>query len=320
MPLSAVQPIPSGWFCVARSHEIQPAEVRAIRVFGQELVLFRTREGAARVLDAHCPHLGAHLARPITGGEGGKVVGNALQCPFHAWQWDGSSGRCVKIPYAKSLPPNARTRAWEVVERAGLILVWHHPAAKAPAFDLPMLPELEGDEYTVVCRKEREARSTPFDMGENSVDLAHFVTVHGLTEYPDRSRTETTCDGPTLRITGPAETALGSGSPIPLTLDRQFYGLGFVTIRFRGIPGADPVLLITTTPYDEQHLIMRWTFFAEQTLAETLGVAFADTLMQGVLPDLPIWEHKVYLPNPILCDGDGPIAEYRRWARQFYAE
>ena len=35
--------------------------------------------------------------------------------------------------------------------------------------------------------------------------------------------------------------------------------------------------------------------------------------------DVPIWENKVYRPTPILCDGDGLIAEFRRWCQQFYA-
>lgn len=34
-----------------------------------------------------------------------------------------------------------------------------------------------------------------------------------------------------------------------------------------------------------------------------------------------VWHHaggnKTYRPMPVLCDGDGPISEYRRWARQF---
>ena len=39
------------------------------------------------------------------------------------------------------------------------------------------------------------------------------------------------------------------------------------------------------------------------------------TIGQGV----PIWENKLYRERPGLCDGDGPIMQYRRWASQFYA-
>ena len=36
--------------------------------------------------------------------------------------------------------------------------------------------------------------------------------------------------------------------------------------------------------------------------------------------DIPIWNNKIYQPAPRLCDGDGPIAEFRKWFRQFYTE
>lgn len=35
--------------------------------------------------------------------------------------------------------------------------------------------------------------------------------------------------------------------------------------------------------------------------------------------DIPIWERKLYLTRPLLCDGDGAIAGFRRWATQFYS-
>ena len=40
---------------------------------------------------------------------------------------------------------------------------------------------------------------------------------------------------------------------------------------------------------------------------------------KGVFADLAIWKSKVTVNNPILCDGDGPIAKYRKWFKQFYA-
>ena len=86
-------PIPNGWFAVAFSRDIVRGEVKAIHYFDTDLVLFRTRDGHARVLDAYCPHIGAHL------GEGGRVVDDAVRCPFHGWQYNGETGECTHIPY-----------------------------------------------------------------------------------------------------------------------------------------------------------------------------------------------------------------------------
>ena len=34
--------------------------------------------------------------------------------------------------------------------------------------------------------------------------------------------------------------------------------------------------------------------------------------------DFIIWNNKRYRPNPLLCDGDGPILPFRKWFSQFY--
>ena len=83
-------PMPNGWFAVEWSRELREGDVKPLHYFGEELVLFRTRSGQARVLDAFCAHLGAHL------GHGGRVMGETLRCPFHGWQYDGASGRCPR--------------------------------------------------------------------------------------------------------------------------------------------------------------------------------------------------------------------------------
>ena len=48
-------------------------------------------------------------------------------------------------------------------------------------------------------------------------------------------------------------------------------------------------------------------------------MTIAEIIMQAG-QDIPIWEHKQYLETPTLCDSDGPINQYRKWFRQFYAE
>src|SRR4051812_45876125 len=77
-----MSPYPTGWYLLAESGSVQPGDVVPLRYFGKDLVLFRTDAGEAVVLDAHCPHLGAHL------GHGGTVEGEAIRCPFHSWRFE----------------------------------------------------------------------------------------------------------------------------------------------------------------------------------------------------------------------------------------
>src|SRR5262249_38696229 len=112
-------PNPTGWYAVAYSDELPPAGIVELKYFGVPLVLFRTESGRAVVMDAHCPHLGAHLGL-------GKVEREGIRCAFHHWCFD-SAGKCTDVPYAKKLP-RANVRAWPVREQSGFIFVHFHPA------------------------------------------------------------------------------------------------------------------------------------------------------------------------------------------------
>ena len=134
-------PMPYGWFHVAYSDELAIGQSKPIHYFGQELVLFRTEEGVAVVLDAYCPHMGAHLGYGINAeaGQGGRIEGNTIVCPFHSWKLD-SNGQVAEIPYAKNIPPKVKDKpcikSWAVEEKNKAIFVWYHPDDSAPLFPI----------------------------------------------------------------------------------------------------------------------------------------------------------------------------------------
>jgi nitrite reductase/ring-hydroxylating ferredoxin subunit len=97
-------PIPNGWFIVAASDEVAPGDVVPLYYFGRDLVLFRGADGTPFVLDAYCPHLGAHLAA------GGQVEDGCIRCPFHGWKFAGETGRCVEVPYDENQAARRGTR------------------------------------------------------------------------------------------------------------------------------------------------------------------------------------------------------------------
>ena len=57
-----------------------------------------------------------------------------------------------------------------------------------------------------------------------------------------------------------------------------------------------------------------------EDIEDELGMAIIDGIANGVLDDMPIWDHKSYVAQPILCDGDGPINKFRKWVSQFYSD
>jgi nitrite reductase/ring-hydroxylating ferredoxin subunit len=304
-------PIPNGWFAVAFSNELVPGEVQRIHYFDEDLVLYRGREGAPKVLSAYCPHLGAHLA------EGGRVVGDTLRCPFHGWRFDGT-GMCVEIPYCERIPPKARLRGWDVVEKNRMIFVWHHAEGKPPSWDFPAMPELDHPDWTEPRSFELKVAVHMQDMHENNNDPVHFQFVHTASEIPP-SEISFGEGGRYMRMVGKSLRATPLGT-FETLLERDSWGLGLSAVRIAGIPGAGLLMYSSTTAVDRSHSHSRWLFTVTKNLADVAGEQFIQELSAGVKQDLRIWENKVHRVRPVLCEADRYLAEFRQWARQFYSE
>ena len=130
------------WQPVALLDEFNPAldprmaarPLKAVRLLGQELVLFRDEAGRYGLLDRDCPHRGADLAYARHEGDG-------LRCPFHGWKFD-ASGRCLETPAepaGSTLCQRVRQRSYPLQEVAGVLFAYlgpeHSPPPALPAFD-----------------------------------------------------------------------------------------------------------------------------------------------------------------------------------------
>ena len=290
-------PIPNGWFAVAESADLGPGEVRALYYFGRDIVLYRTAAGEPRVVDAHCPHLGAHL------GVGGKVEGDCLRCPFHGWAFDGASGACVEIPYGDGarIPARAATRAYRTLERNGLVWAWYHAEDGPPFYDVPDVPELADPDWSDPVVRDFEVAVPAQDMAENNVDYAHFRYVHGTDAIPEDE----------FHVDGTYKRAVGMDGAFV----REGFGLGLGVLRITGYV----TFLSSTTPIDEESVHVRWVFTAPRANGPDAAAEAADGFLAGVSQDIPIWENKIYRDRPVLTRSERPILEHRRWARQFYS-
>lgn len=289
-------PIPNGWFVVATSDEIAPGEVRALHYFDTDLVLFRTEAGQARLTDAYCAHLGAHLA------VGGKVDGERLRCPFHGWAYDGESGQCTEIPYGTTdhIPGKARVRPYPTIERGGAIWAWHHLTEGDPFYELPLVPEMDDAGWTKPLVREFHISTSCQEMAENNHDFAHFQYVHGTDGVPDGEE----------HIEGTYKSVKTPG------LERETFGLGLGVVR---VPGM-LTFVSSVTPIDDDNVHVRWFFAVPITSKDGAAGFFADQFTAGVTQDIPIWENKIYRPLPVLTKSEAGIIAHRNWSKQFYSE
>ena len=304
-----LQGYPRGWFVVAYSEEIAPGDVKPLSYFGTHLVLFRTEQGAVRVLDAFCAHLGAHL------GVGGQVVGDCIQCPFHAWKFDGE-GRCTEVPYAKKIPKKAFIKSWQVQEVNGLIFVIYSRDDREADYAIPDIEEHGAEEWTPWTTNDMEIKTHPKEIVENVADKGHFPIVHNthVTDFENVYE-------------GHMATQLTKGTAYPrgggedtFSLKATYYGPGYQVTEMDGIIKSR--YFQAHTMIEENHLILRFgvslNMNPSNKRAAKFAAQYAENLTIGFHEDIQIWENKLYRDRPVLCDGDGPIAKLRKWYRQFY--
>ncbi|HXX91493.1 MAG TPA: Rieske 2Fe-2S domain-containing protein [Acidimicrobiales bacterium] len=305
--------VPDGWFSIAASDDIGVGTVTTLRYLDRELVAFRGDDGRARVFDAHCPHLGAHF------GFGGKVCGDGIVCPFHGWHFDGD-GRLVEVPRLERQPPPVSARAWDVRERNGRVFVWHHAGGAPPSFEVAGYRE-DGADWTPWRVDTYRVRIHLQDLTENIIDRSHFTTVHDMVP-PEDDHFEVTFDGPLMVVDQSIRVTAVSESGVEVQTRTTVCGPGVVAVEVREGP-LDMLTYITQSPVDEEitEVTIHFSMKALDDERATASVADLNAQVTNLqfTQDVPIWEHKVYRERPPLTKLDGPIAQYRRWFRQFYS-
>ena len=300
---------PIGWYCVGDSEAITQDAMLPLRWLGKQLIAYRTPSGAARIIDAYCPHLGAHLASHDGCIRNGRVV-----CPFHKWEFDTETGRAVAIPYAKVIPVVALA-GYRTREVNGMVMMWYHPNGDAPTF-----PPFDDDEFGgrrfVRYLHRRWSTTGPYrDNLENLFDTAHIRTLHRATDMPKVAAIDERDYG--LKITYKPDENEAS-------LDRfefHFGGLTHMVQRYFG-RGWEVINVLYFTPVDIESWVLDASIYVLDTGSsegiETLGRAFGDRFVYEVEQDLPIFDHKKHLQKPRLCAGDGPIMQYREYCKKFF--
>ena len=305
--------VPNGWFCVAATDDLAVGDVKAVHYLDQELVVFRGEDGAARVFDAYCPHLGAHL------GVGGKVCGTGLRCPFHAWRFEGD-GRLAEVPDL-DVPPRVTAETWQVCELNGRVFVWHHAQGTGPSYDVLPYRDQERD-WTPWRSETWTVRVHVQDLTENIIDRAHFPAVHDMAP-PDDTTFEVRFDGPSMVVDQNVKVTAVAAAGFEVTTRTTTCGPGIVAVEVQQ-DELQMLTYITQTPVDQElteigiHFSMR--AFGDEATTEAIAQLNSDVTNLQFTQDIPIWENKTYRERPVVTKVDGPITQYRRWFRQFYGD
>ncbi|HEU4359916.1 MAG TPA: Rieske 2Fe-2S domain-containing protein [Mycobacterium sp.] len=317
-----------GWHCLGLADAFRDGQPHGIDAFGGKLVAFADTTGAVHVLDAYCRHMGADLSM-------GTIKGDTLACAFHDWRWQGSTGRCVEVPYAKRAPRLARTRRWPTCEVNGQLLVWHDPEGSAPPPELTP-PQIEGIDAGIWSPWQWNSilieGSHCREIVDNNVDMAHFFYIHHA--YPTYFKN--VIEGHTAsqfmeskpRPDGAGYEKLWEGTY--LRSEATYFGPAYMINWLHNDLGPDFTVEIALInchyPVTHNSFVLQWGVAVQNMpglppdKAAKLAAAMSRSFGEGFLEDVEIWKHKTRIDNPLLVEEDGPVYQHRRWYQQFYVD
>lgn len=168
----------NAWYVAAHAGELGATPIRRT-ILGKPVVLYRTESGAVAALGDICPHRFASLS-------GGRVVGDAVECPYHGLRF-GADGACVLNPHGEGqIAPGARVATFPVVEQQGLIWIWAGKAA-ADGAEVPRFALLDDDAFVAVGSSMVIAANYQLII-DNLLDLSHVEYLHPQLRAPDAHR------------------------------------------------------------------------------------------------------------------------------------
>jgi phenylpropionate dioxygenase-like ring-hydroxylating dioxygenase large terminal subunit len=162
--------LPEGWFWLIKSSEVKKGKAKPAQLLDKHFVVYRGEDNKIRIMDAHCPHMGAHLCD-------GKVEGNNIRCPFHYFKFN-DKGHCVEIRAHKEIKNIQHLKNYRHAEKYGLVWIW--TGSEDSTEEVPVIPELQGKELEWSHGNTFIKNCHPNVVMINAIDAQHFKSVHNL--------------------------------------------------------------------------------------------------------------------------------------------
>ncbi len=244
------------WQPVALLDELQgPRPVRAVKLMGQDFVVFRDEQGRLGMLDRDCPHRGADLAF-------GRLEHGGLRCPFHGWLFD-VSGTCLETPAepaGSKLCSRVRQASYPVIEKSGIVFAYigeGEPPA-FPDFDCFVAP----DSHTFAFKGLFECNW--LQALEVGIDPAHASFLHRFFEDDDVSESYgKQFRGASADSDMPITRVLRDYDRPEITIDPAEYGMRLTAVR--QLPNAQTHVRVTNLVFPQAFVI---PMSAEMTISQ----------------------------------------------------
>ena len=158
------------WQPIGAASELDTKWTKRVRLMGEDLILFRDRQGKRGLIAEQCPHRRASFLHGIPTERG-------IRCPYHGWEFS-AQGRCLNQPNERdnaAFREMVSTDAYPVEELGGLLFAYLGPEPR------PLLPRFDGFVMPGTIRMMGRALLPVnwLQIMENSLDPIHTEWLHG---------------------------------------------------------------------------------------------------------------------------------------------
>ena len=160
------------WQPVGTAIELEREPVQKVRLFGENLTLYRSERGEYGLIGERCPHRCLSMEFGIPDERG-------LRCAYHGWLFD-ARGRCLEQPFEdRTLAVNrykdrVSIKAYPVEELGGLVFAYLGPEPRplVPRWDVLVREDLDRiiEIHLLPCNW--------LQCMENAADPVHFEYLH----------------------------------------------------------------------------------------------------------------------------------------------
>src|SRR5262245_20239423 len=159
----------NSWYVAAWDREVTRSLLS--RVFLNEpVVLFRKEDGTPVALEDRCCHRQLPLSM-------GRLEGDDLRCGYHGLLFS-PNGKCIQIPGQDSVPPQARVRAYPVIEKFNWLWIWMGDPRKADAALIPNWCWADHQEWAFPRPDMIHVKCNYQLVADNVLDVTHLAYVH----------------------------------------------------------------------------------------------------------------------------------------------
>ncbi|ATQ44135.1 Rieske 2Fe-2S domain-containing protein [Caulobacter mirabilis] len=162
------------WYVAALSSEIGRTPMERW-ILNKPVAFYRTEAGTPVAIGGRCPHRGYPLGKS-------QLRGDAVVCGYHGMTFE-ADGRCSHIPCQDVIAPNARVKAYPLIELWDWVWIWPGDPERA---DPALIPDHFELGLTDPAWKKRPPMYWPVNgryqlLNDNLLDLSHLTVLHAST-------------------------------------------------------------------------------------------------------------------------------------------